>query len=59
MKKYCEICNKLKGENGKIYIAGTICEGHWRTTDEVFGKPDTWSPEFKEAYEKELKRLKK
>lgn len=25
----CEFCGKTKGENGKIYTAGTVCEGHW------------------------------
>ena len=27
-KKYCDYCHKLIGENGKIYIAGSICYGH-------------------------------
>jgi hypothetical protein len=28
MKEYCEYCGKQFGEEGKIYIAGTICQGH-------------------------------
>jgi len=28
MKKYCDYCGKLIGEPDKIYMAGTICEGH-------------------------------
>jgi len=26
--KYCEYCDKLIGKPGKIYMAGSICEGH-------------------------------
>lgn len=28
MKKYCENCRKEIKESGKIYIAGTTCNGH-------------------------------
>ena len=28
MKKYCDYCHKEIGERGKIYIAGSICQGH-------------------------------
>lgn len=28
MKKYCEYCGKPIGETGKIYMAGSICQGH-------------------------------
>ena len=28
IEKYCQICGKMIGEQGKLYIAGSLCEGH-------------------------------